>query len=53
MNPELAQHALRVMAGRVGADMEGIGNGGVRLALSQKRRYLELPLCKPVTLLQV
>ena len=53
MNSQLAQDALGMVAGGVGADVQRLGDGGVRSALGQQRSYLELSPSKSVSVLEV
>jgi hypothetical protein len=53
VNSKLAQDALGMVAGGVGADVQRLGDGGVRSALGQQRSYLELSPSKSVSVLEV
>jgi hypothetical protein len=53
VDPELPEDTLGMMAGGVSADVERVCDGGIGPALCQKRRNLELPTGKSISLLEV
>jgi hypothetical protein len=53
VDPELAEHALGMVAGGVGTDVQGVRDGCVRPALGEERSDLELSPSKSVSVLKV
>jgi hypothetical protein len=53
VHPELGKNPLRVMPGRVSADLKRVRDRRVGAALRQKYRYFQLPCSKAVTELKV
>jgi hypothetical protein len=53
VDPKLAEHALGMVAGGVGADVQRVRDDCVRPALSEERSYLKLSPSKSVSVLKV